>query len=374
MKYQIRDYKYDLLLLFTFAIVVGIIEYCYPMALFSWDGNYYVEYSISLGDGIRPLGYSFLLRMLYFISPSIMLVVYAQFFLFFIAIWFFLSEIKRTFSLTDFQGYLLGVTLLVEPGILYSCFSILSDLLYTCFSLFYITTLLAYLRTKNPVYIVLHSILIFFCIETRYTALFYPFLSCSAIIFWNKDYKATIAICVLLLAVFAIDQKINIDRNRKAFGVPVYAAFSGWTSANNVMPVLQRIHGDTRYIDDPELRKMHDFMLKYFDTTSYTVEGSAPDWIWDSRSPLMMISKNIEDSIKKIDPNKVKPFGSMHIAAPLFAKYATYIKLHYPYEFFKDFIVPNFQTLVHPMDGDMSDYYVGPETKQEVLDRYHLKR
>src|SRR4051812_2201745 len=139
MKSFFYRYWHECLLFLTYLVFVAVIQYCYPMAQFSWDGNYYVGFSIKLAAGIRPIGYSVFLKILYKIIHSILFVVYVQYFIYYVTIYLFLKTINIFFYLTKTNFYILGVFLLIEPAALYNCFNILSDLLFSCLTLLFIS-------------------------------------------------------------------------------------------------------------------------------------------------------------------------------------------------------------------------------------------
>jgi hypothetical protein len=64
---------------------------------------------------------------------------------------------------------------------------------------------------------------------------------------------------------------------------------------------------------------------------------------------------------------------SWYRCAPAFAAYGKYMQSHFPMEYIKNYMVPNFQTLVKPELGEMADYLITPYTDPIIMDHYHLK-
>ena len=368
----IYKFRYDIILLAIFIIACALIEYCYPVAQFSWDGNYYVEHSIKLVPDIRPIGYPFFLKILYKISPKLPFVVYSQFFIYFLSIYLFLLVLRKLFDVKNIAFFSLGVLLLIEPVALYACFNILSDLLFTCLSILYFTSLLLYLRDQKRFFFFIHLILLFFCLEVRLLALFYPFFSILILMLFLKSRKIIFINSLLLFATFFADHELNIRANYMQYGIPIHSAFSGWTQANNAMYALPYIRDNGNKIKDPEIRKLYSFFKKYLDTTIFFANPASSDWMWDARSPMNIIRQKVEDSLGSLNINDQRYIKSLYILAPLYSKYGNYVETHYPFAYFKGFILPNAQTLMTPHDGEMSDYYVGPPTNQDVLDRYRI--
>ena len=146
----------------------------------------------------------------------------------------------------------------------------------------------------------------------------------------------------------------------------MHSAFSGWTQANNAMFALQYIHDNGENIKDPEIRNLYCFFKKYVDTTKFRANPASSDWMWETRSPMDVLRQKMVDSLR------LDYYKSIYALAPSYSKLGAYIEFHHPYAFFNGFIVPNFETLITPHDGEMMDYYVGPKTDQVVLDRYHI--
>ncbi|MEI8279687.1 MAG: hypothetical protein WCG87_07965 [Bacteroidota bacterium] len=373
MTSTIHKYKSDILLLFIYSILCAYILYCYPIAEFSWDGNYYVKHSISLAPGIRPIGYSLFLKILYKICSSLSFVVYAQFAIYFISVLTFLKALQKAFVFSNIHYCLLGILLLAEPAALYNCFNILSDLLSSCLTLCYISTLILYIIDPKKRYLTIHLALLICCMETRHIALFYPFFSILIFFILLKNKKLLLLSIIATLTVFYVDHSLNLHRNMKAFGVPIHTAFTGWTQANNIMFLLQKDHAQILPVTDPQLKDIHNFCMHYFDTATYADHEINTDWLWDPKSPLEILRKPVEDSLIKHHDQSDIYYHSFYIQAPLYARYATFIQSHYPLLFFKDYMLPNLSTLITPHDGEMMDYYSGPKPESSTLVRYHLK-
>jgi hypothetical protein len=160
-----------------------------------------------------------------------------------------------------------------------------------------------------------------------------------------------------------------VAENKKHYYVSVYSAFSGWTLANNALYALPYIHLDPSTIGNKDIRDMHRFFTTYMDTTSFKVDREmvGSGFLWEDKSPLNVIRLKLIDSLH-VDYNM-----SWYLCAPYFHYYGSYIIKHFPVAYYRAFIRPNMKTLVHPVVGEMDDYYITPFLEQTTLARYGLK-
>jgi len=372
MKKFIYGHKADILLFFTFLVFVAIIQYCYPIGEITWDSDSYIQVSKNILPNTRPIGYPVFLRILYMFSHSISLVVYSQYIIYFFSILCLLKIVNRYKRFTSFQYYLLGVLLLVEPASLYNCITILSDIIFAAFTYFYLATLLLYINNRKPVVLVAHIIVLVCCIETRHIALFFPLFTIITFVVYLKNIKLILIDTCAILLVFYTVYVSNVNWNNKVYGVSVYSPFSGWTEANNALYALPIIKLNPKYIQDPEIRELHTFFTAYLDTTTFIPNEVGPGYLWDQRSPLNVLRKQVDDSLIKRNGNGDYTL-TWYLLAPRYAKYGSFIERKFPYEYITGFILPNFGTLIKPHDGEMEDYYTAKgQISSASLQRYNL--
>lgn len=360
--------KIDLKLAGIFLACIAFIIHCYPSAQLTWDSYSYIVSSRDLKPSIRPGGYPFFLHLLNGVSSSFDLIVASQYLLYFVCVLFFLRVIDRIFLLKEWQYFLLGFILITEPVALYHCLTILSDVLFSALSLAYISTLILFVRKRSIVFFVIHVLLIFFCIEVRHIALFYPYFSFAVMLFYYPKLKPALISGAVIFGLNFFVMQGHIRGNEKEFGVPVYSAFSGWTQANNALYGMPYMQLDTNEISDIEIRRMHSFCRTYMDTSSFKMPFIGSGFLWDDKSPLCILRKKTEET------QHAEFFHAWYLMAPLYSKYGTYLQTHYPMAYFKGYILPNVETLINPQDGEMSDYNITPpDINPGILEWYNKK-
>ncbi len=361
------NHRANLGLFIVFVLCASVIKYCYPVAQLTWDSYSYIHAGMKLIPDLRPLGYSLLLKILYSISSGISFIVYFQLLLHFLSVIALLKLVKRYFQLSDLSYFLLGVLLISEPVALYHTNSLLSDILFSSLSIFYLLTLILFIKERKTIFMLVHVLILIACIEVRNIALFYPFFSLLVLLFSTGTLQHKVTYGLLIIIPFQLVYKWETGRNIQYHQAPIFSAFSGWTQANNSLYVLRRIHIDPKFIEDPELRQAHVFFSAWTDTSSYIPYKAGPEFLWDARSPLCIWRKNAEDSLG-LDFTK-----AWYHVAPVFAKYGNFIQFNFPYEYFMSFIVPNFKSVLTPYNGEMADYYICQDKDEFCLERYHLK-
>lgn len=366
MKNTVSKYIPDLFLALIYFIAIQYILKYYPVPQFTWDSFYYVGVSITHEYGVRPIGYSIFLNILYYFSESIHFVALVQFFIFFICAVFFLKVLRRIFSFSTPAYLIMGLLILLEPASLYHANTILSDSLFYSFTMAAFGFLLYYLNTGRYWALLVHILLVLVCIELRYIALFYPFFSSGILLLFTRKNRVSLIGIVVFIAAFFLLQKMHIDYNKKRYGVPVYTAFSGWTHTNNALYALPRINLNPKFIENPDIRQMHAFFKTYLDTSSFVVHQVGSGYLWDERSPMNVIRKKYADDLN-LDYNT-----SWYYSAPYFHHYGVFIQRNFPYEYVMSYMVPNLKTLLHPELGEMGDYFTTPFFAPVVLEHYHL--
>lgn len=358
----------DLILLFVLYKAISKVLYYYPLPQLTWDSSYYVDTAITNEYGIRPSGYSFFLNWVYDFNKNIHAVVWAQFAIYFLSAITFLKAVSATFKIPVWLYAFVGLLMVLEPVTLYHINNILSDNLFASLTLMAFALLLLAINKNNYIFLALHIITIFLCIEVRHIALFYPFFTCIIIFFSQFRNIVKLITIVAVLFTFNTLKNYHVNYNQQKFGVPVYSAFSGWTHANNALYALKRIKLDAKYIDNPDIKNMHAFFSTYLDTsTSFVVTQVGSGYLWDDLSPLNILRN------KLIDSTHVSYNQSWYTLAPYYHYYGMYIQKNFPYEYVMSFMYPNIKTMLHPHIGEMAQYNMTKYVSGKALERYGLK-
>lgn len=370
MNNTLRKYKFDLLLLATYVLIVCVFKYYYPKACVAWDTNYYLDSAKNLHADIRPIGYGLFINLLYYIRESLGSIAVMQLGIYFLSVYFLLRTLRKYFNVHNWLFYLLGVAILLEPSAIYFANAILSDSLFASLTILYLATLIHYVMGRQKGYLALHGFLIYCCIEVRFIALFYAFFSIFICLVYIKERQFKVKGILVSLLCFLLGYVVNVVRNKIEYNIATFAAFSGWTQANNSMYALPDVP-KTITSNNEELNNLHSYIAGYMDTSSIRVEKITTDYVWSTQSPLNIIRQKVEDSIRLHHPDKLSFAITMFILADQYDKWGKYIQIHYPVAFMKYYVWPNTKTLITPENGEMDDYYMMQKLSDDNWKRYH---
>lgn len=358
------------LFLFYGAVVAGLL-YCYPVPQISWDSNYYVERSMDLKPGLRPIGYAFFLRVLYSLYGHLWVISVAQLTLYFMGVRLFCGVLGEMLAWKRTWVCALSALLLLEPAGLAHCVAVLSDVLFSILTLLWVATLLLLVRRVQGVLLLLHGLILLLCLQTRHLAQCYPVISCFVllILLWKKQRAVallTLAGIGWVLGIWYTSNTVDRWRNFRHFGVATQTPFAGWTDANNALHALPYVRNRSLKNPDPQVQALHRQFVHFIDTTSFTPSPASSDYLWDARSPLDIMRRQYTDSLHGFYE------GAWFLLAPRLGAWGSAIRNQHPGAYLRGFVVPNFASLVLPHTGEMSDYYIAGDALPGLLQRYGI--
>ncbi|MDR1202781.1 MAG: hypothetical protein LBL58_14300 [Tannerellaceae bacterium] len=146
--------------------------------------------------------------------------------------------------------------------------------------------------------------------------------------------------------------------------------FDGWQLANNAMHILPYIDLPPQLIEDPQMKDLHEFSMRYTDKiVEATNNGSkvTANFLWDKEFPLKIY---ILTAYSVLD----QPYGQLFIqfGSTLFNKYGQYLILHYPIEFMRYYYLPNMVNMFYVTHTGIMKKYT-PIEANEIIQWYHLE-
>ncbi|HEY8970516.1 MAG TPA: hypothetical protein VIM64_15530, partial [Puia sp.] len=166
----------------------------YPFASFFQDSYTYLDVAAH-GDSIsyRPVGYSWFLMLIHFITSSDTALVFVQYGILQLAGWCLYRSIGLLYSPRRAIGNTLFLFLLFNPLNLYLANAVSSDALFTGLSLIWLTELLWLMHQPSWGRLVRQTVLLVVIFYIRYNALCYPVIAAAAFLFTRKGAGFTIA-------------------------------------------------------------------------------------------------------------------------------------------------------------------------------------
>jgi hypothetical protein len=324
--------------LFVAILIFLKIYYPYPQTE-SDSGNYILSAVTGKINGYRPYGYSALLSFFHGISPDVKFVVTWQWFMTFMSVSFFLFTIKFIFrSLPKVAFYILCVTCILNPSMIYMNAYMMSDSPFISLTLLYLTTCIWIIYNGSRIAIISSLILLWWCLDVRYIGLFYPIFSAAAIVWalWKRFKWVSLAgglvpLLLLYLYVSSASSKMNEE-----FGIDTFSAFGGWQKANNGVAVLPYVKVDTNEITDPQVKAIHKIVRQFPDSFFATKDIMELDFMWVRDHPG---KRCLYEYIQQTGTPYTKAWVYLGTQMGL---YGDFLQSHYRAEYFKHFLLPNF--------------------------------
>ncbi len=367
-KVQIKSTLY---LLLTYLFIYFILIYLYPYPDGISDSNGYIDAAIQgQYTGYRPFGYSEFLILLHNYSNSISFVVLVQFWLNAFSSILFIQGIKYLFKIE--KRYLkLSLEFLSVFSItsIYLSNCLLSDSLFTSLTYFWILTGLGFIHTssssKKTIFFLIHLVLLGFLFSIRFTALFYLFITILFAFFalFKISKIRFLLFCLLpIMLIFGLYNK-QTNTTEELTGVSTFSGFSGWQMANNAMHVVQYIKIDTNSIENEEVKKFTQFVIRYNKFLPVPHLNTTPEYIWTKEAALkkyLYFQLNENRNTSYLDE-------WTYLGKNVYSKFGTFIMFHYPIEYLRYYLLPNMAGVFYPRYDDVLPEYETNTFSKELI-------
>jgi hypothetical protein len=338
-----KEQKIELyIFIFVYVLLFFLLSFTYPYpALTADSGNYVVSAKTMTINGFRPMGYSWFINFFHLFSTKISTIFLGQFLINMLAQVTFIFSVKYLFQLKKIPYYTFSVLFVLSPSILFCTNYLMSDSIFNSLTIIYLTTALWIIKKPNGLNITLHLILLYFVINVRYAALFYPILSVGIFLLHIKKHKVyTIAAILPILISFHIFYSGKSEVN-KVYGINEFSGFSGWATANNAVAIIPYIDLKPNDIEDKEIKFFHQVMTSYPDSIYAHKHINATDFMWKRAFPGKEILKYT------IETQKYSYTKSWIYLGQKYKKYALFLIKRYPLQYFKYYLFPNFKQLFY---------------------------
>ncbi|HVU53951.1 MAG TPA: hypothetical protein VHD83_02810 [Puia sp.] len=359
------------------AVVAMLVQFIifkqfYPYASFFQDSYTYI-YAADQGYSIsfRPIGYSWFLVVIHFITSSDTFLVFVQYGLLQLAGLYLYFSIEQLYSPRRPAGKILFLFLLFDPLNLYMANLVSSDALFTGLTLIWLTELLWLMHQPTRGRLIRQVLLLVLIFSIRYNALCYPVIAAVVFLLIRKSaaYKITgIAASVLTLVLIAV----FIGRLTKIqTGTQVFSAFSGWQMANNALYVYPYIKVDRDRLPSPECRELDSMVRAHFDTAGFSRPGpqAVETWyLWDPNSPLKRYMRWRQRG------EHTDYFTAWNRVGPVYSQYGFYLMSHHPFLFVREYGWPSARLFFYPPMDVLDQYNEGAGVVDAVAsDWFHYK-
>jgi len=349
-----------------------IFKQFYPFASFFQDSYTYLDVAAH-GDSIsyRPVGYSWFLILIHFITSSDTVLVLVQYCILQLAGWRLYRSIELLYSPRRVVGNILFLFLLFNPLNLYLANAVSSDALFTALSVIWLTELLWLMHQPSWGRLIRQTVLLVVIFYIRYNALCYPVIAAAAFLFTRKTAGFKIAGIASSVLTLVLGAMIVGQMTKEQTGVRVFSAFSGWQMANNALYVYPYVKVERDRLPSPECRELDSMVAAYFNASGPSRGGHQPvdTWyMWDPGSPLkgyMFLRQRREH---------VSYFTAWNRVGPVFSQYGFYLLSHHPLVFGREYVWPSARMFFYPPMDVLGQYNQGAkEVDPLAVEWFHLK-
>lgn len=347
----------------------------YPFSECISDSYTYIDVANrNLPISYRPLGYSYFLRGLHFITPSDLLVSSVQYTCLQLSALLFFFTLRFLFNPGKWATVVLFVALLFNPVSLYVGNFIMSDALFCCFSLLWLIQLCFIIKRPASRQIIIQAVLLALAFSLRYTAMYYPLLTVLAFLLSSHSWLNKVGgICLSMLFIYG-QVYITKETTLKYTGTRVFTPFSGWQIANNAIHIYPYVTIDSTAFPSKEFAHLHRMVKTYFDTT-----GAAAPSIGNATSDYMWIQKE-QTPLKTYmyyywQENKLRNYYNAWTAVgPVFDQYGSYLVKKHPVAFAQYYLWPNTVNYFVPIGEMMNGRNPGDDRiDKKVAQWFHYK-
>lgn len=315
------------------------------------DGNYI---------SVWPMGYSYFLRALHFITSSHFLLIVVQFVLLQVACLWIAFTLFYIFQPSEWlKNTVLGF-LALNPMSYYLANLISSDVLFTALSLVWVTILIKMLQNAKYWHVLIQGPLLAYLFMIRYQAAYYPIVMIAAL--WltsiNRIWKVfSAAICLLLLWWII---SITRQKNFRQYGRNEFSAQSGWILASNALYMYPYVRLDTTAFQYPRLAQMDRVVRTYFKANDlmqhpfYPWDG--PQYMLGGRGAVMWYHlATVEEAVQPDKP----VFWLYNRMGHHWSSYAKALIKQHPGAYIRYYLLPNVITYFLPVLEQFTVYSMG---------------
>ncbi len=345
-----------LLLIIALCVSAGLyplLKYCYPQPDFFVDSlNYILWAKNDFSATYRPLGYSLFMQGINFLFSSPGSAVFLQYLLFVLSSLFFFFSVDYLFGLPSKLKLPILVIVLCNPILLFQANLISSDSLFCSLTVIWLATCLWIVKKPGWWALITQLLFLYLCFRMRYTAMFFPLVAIAAFAVSKAKISYKLIGAGLTLSVISLTVWQQKRTNLLYTNTNVFSGFAGWQIANNALYCYPYTSIKSEELPDFDMQIIDHCVKMNIDSVS-KMTGVGYVYLWDMKSPL-----------KKYHKICMRRDGTDYLASWFTASvalndYGWYIVKHYPWPFFRHFIVPNSTNYFYPPTEVLANYDYG---------------
>lgn len=328
-----------------------LLKYIFPYPDFFEDSTNYLLWALrEFTVAYRPTGYAFFLRGLHRVSEDASFTVFVQYLLFFLSSLFCFCSADYLFGLPQKWRWPLLLAILLNPLLLFQTNLISSDTFFSSLTVTWFATCLWIIKKPTWVSLAAQVIMLYLCFETRYTTLFFPFITVAAFLCCTQNWKYKVVGIALSFSVIFFCVQRQTRLNEEQTGTRVFSGFSGWQIANNALHCYKNIKVDNNDLPSDRLQLLDQIVKDCIDTLGFPEGEVSTAYMWDKRSPLKRYCLGTARF------THVDYFTQWFLVSKLYNTYGWYIVQNFPAAYLRWYILPNTKKYFYPDLEAVSNY------------------
>lgn len=357
---------------FWMAVVFVAYKIIYPFPDFYVDSYHYIGMAANSNFmSTWPIGYSWFLRAVHWVSPHHYFLVVVQYLLLQLSSLWLAFTLFYYLQAPQWVKQTVLVFLVVNPLYLYMANLVSSDVLFTALSLVWLTILLQMVFNAQFWQVLFQGPLLAYLFLVRYQAAFYPVIMLAAL--WMAEFR--IGWKIISAAIFAVllvwIVRVTIATNKKWYGTDQFYGQGGWISANNALYLYNHVHIDTAAFRNTPLAPLNQYVDSFFRARGLMAHNYTP---WDG--PRFMLANEVMWNHLATEMRKApgKPtFWYYNRMGVPWAQFGKHLITHHPLAHARYFLLPNIGLYFWPVMEQFDVYNMGGTTiPAQVAKWFHL--
>lgn len=349
-----------------------VYKVVYPLPDMYVDSYHYIGIAENKNFmSVWPVGYSWFLRGVHFLSPSPYLLVIVQYLLLQLGSFWLAFTLCFFFGPPKWVVSSLVAFFAVNPLYFYLANLVSSDVFFTALSLFWLTILVRMVFDAKLWHALLQGPLLAYLFLVRYQALYYPLIMIFAL--WLAEFNVLWKVISALLAFLLLGWIINrtLATNKKWFGISQFSPQGGWILANNAMYMYPHIQINANTFSGHEQIQLNNYVDSFFKARGLLKRNYTP---FDG--PRFMLANEVMWNHLSVvlHSNPSQPvFWNYNRMGPQWQRYGSTLIWDHPLAYVRYFLVPNIGVYLLPVVEQFDQYSMGAKSMpRHVAKWFHL--
>lgn len=309
---------------------------------------------------VRPLGYSYFLRLIGIFSHAPGSILIAQGIVYALSIGVLLLAVKKYWPPRRKWAFrVLEAVAVLSPASLYLLNSVLSDALFCCLVFVMLAMAIVLIKEQSWVALGIYLATFYAALFVRHSAEFFPLAFIPVFLAWGKPLMRILSsvLTLVVLVLFCLQMRGLMYENTGYRQVST--GFEGWQLANNAIHVLPYVDTLTteQLPDNEETAFIHQYLqgsfIWYINRATDNGKHVTADFMWDPNGPLR---QTLQACVIAYERPQLKVW--VDLGTNSLKDYGIWLMLKYPKEFIRYYLWPNIKSAFYPYSAEAVFTYI----------------